>query len=94
MAGGELRVRVTARAHADEVTGQRGGVVLVRVSAPPVDGKANAAVCRLLAACLGLRPAKVTVVRGERSREKVLRYEGIGPAQAERRLRERLAPLG
>lgn len=93
MAGGEVRVRVTPRASADEIAGERDGVLLIRVSAPPVDSKANAAACRLLARCLGVRAAKVTVVRGERSREKTLRYEGVEQTQAQRRLREHLAQL-
>jgi uncharacterized protein len=74
----EIAVRVTPRAHADEIVGERDGTLLVRVRAPPVDGRANAAVCRVIAKRAGVRAGDVTVVRGARSREKVLRVEGIG----------------
>jgi uncharacterized protein (TIGR00251 family) len=60
------------------VSGEREGTVLVRVTAPPVDGRANEALCRLIAkrAHVGIR--SVTIVRGEGSREKLVRVEGIG----------------
>jgi uncharacterized protein len=78
MASAELRVRVTPRAHADEITGERDGTLLVRVRAPPEDGRANAAACQLIAKRAGVRASAVTVVRGLRSQEKVLRIEGGG----------------
>jgi uncharacterized protein (TIGR00251 family) len=75
----ELRVRVTARASHDELAGLRDGVLHVRVTAPPVDGKANQAVCRLIARAVGVGRTKGAVARGERSRDKVVRIEGIDP---------------
>lgn len=51
--------------------------LLVRVQAPPLDDRANTAVCRLVAKALGVPQRDVTVVRGERSRQKVLRIEGF-----------------
>lgn len=54
----------------------RGGVLVVRVTAPALDGRANQALCRLLAARLGVRPSAVTIARGERSREKVIAVDG------------------
>ena len=58
----------------------RDGVLIARVSAPPVDGKANAALCRLVAKRVGLAPSRVTIVRGERSRDKVVRVDGLDAA--------------
>jgi uncharacterized protein YggU (UPF0235/DUF167 family) len=58
----------------------------VRVSAPPVDGRANEALCRLIAARSGVPPSRVSVVRGAKARDKVVRVEGVEPAV----LRERL----
>ncbi len=72
----ELRVRVIPRARRDELAGERDGRVLVRVTAPPVDGKANAAVCALLARAAGVPKSAVTVIRGEASRDKVVRIDG------------------
>jgi uncharacterized protein len=84
----ELRVRLTPRGGRDAVTGLRDGVVQARVAAPPADGKANAALCRLLAKTLGVAPSRVEIVRGHTAREKTVRVDGIDDAQA----RERLAP--
>jgi len=83
----ELRVRVTARASRDELAGLREGVLHVRVTAPPVDGRANQAVCKLIARAVGVGRTSVTVARGERSRDKVVRVEGVEPEAALRALR-------
>jgi uncharacterized protein len=55
--------------------------VLVRVTAPPVDGKANDALCRLVARAAGIPPSKVTVIRGHTARDKVLEVEGVDPQE-------------
>jgi uncharacterized protein len=72
-----ISVRVTTRASRDEVVGWRDDVLIVKLTAPPVDGRANAALCRLIARRAGVAPSRVAVVRGERSRDKVVRVEGI-----------------
>jgi uncharacterized protein (TIGR00251 family) len=73
-----ITVRVTPRASKDEVVGWRDdGVLLVRLTAPPVEGAANRALCRLIARDVGVAPSRVSVVRGERSRDKVVRVEGL-----------------
>lgn len=74
---GTVEVRLTPRGGRDELVGMREGVLLVRVAAPPVDGKANAALCRLIAKRVGVAPSRVTIVRGEKARDKVVRVEGI-----------------
>jgi uncharacterized protein YggU (UPF0235/DUF167 family) len=51
--------------------------VVIRVSAPPVDGKANVALCRFVAARAGVARSAVSVVRGESARDKLLRVDGI-----------------
>lgn len=73
----QVVVRLRARAHKDELIGMRDGVLQARVTAPPVDGKANRALCRLIAKRLRVAPSKVSVVRGEKSRDKLVRVEGI-----------------
>jgi uncharacterized protein len=83
----EIVVRVTPRAHLDEIVGERDGVVLVRVRAPPVDDRANTAVCRVIAKRLGVRPNNIRVVRGARSREKILRVDGVTAADLVRAFR-------
>jgi len=49
----------------------------VSVTAPPVDGEANAALCKLIAKRAGVARSGVSVIRGQRSREKMLRVEGM-----------------
>jgi uncharacterized protein YggU (UPF0235/DUF167 family) len=71
-----LAVRVIPRARRDEVGGERDGRLVVRTTAAPVDDRANAAVCRLVAAHLGVRSRDVTIASGHRSRDKVLRVGG------------------
>jgi uncharacterized protein len=60
--------------------------VLIRVKAPPVDGRANDALCEFVARRLGVAPSKVELVRGHTSRDKVLRIDGVGADDARRAL--------
>ena len=76
----ELCVRLQPRARREEIVGERGGAVVIRVTAPPVDGKANAALCALVAKAAGVAPSRVSVVRGHAARDKVLRVEGVEDA--------------
>ena len=82
----QFSIRVQPRARRDELAGWREGDLVVKVTAPPVKGAANKAVIKLLAKELGLRPANLTLVRGERSRRKVIAIEGLTEQEARRRL--------
>jgi uncharacterized protein (TIGR00251 family) len=73
----ELRVRLMPRAHRDAIEGVRDGLVLARVRAPPAEGRANAALVKLVAKAAGVPPSKVAIVRGHSAREKVLCVDGI-----------------
>ena len=72
-----LRVRLQPRARRDEVVGEREGAVVIRVTAPPVDGRANEALCRLVARKAGVAPSRVTLVKGHTAREKTLDVDGV-----------------
>ena len=78
-----ITVRVQARARREELAGLRDGAVVVRVSAPALEGRANRAVCKLLAARLGVAPSHVRIIRGEHHRDKVVQIDGIDQATAE-----------
>ncbi len=67
-----IEVRVKPRARRNEVSGQRAGRLVVRVTAAPVDGQANDAVREIMAAHLGVRISCVEIVSGHHSRDKVL----------------------
>jgi uncharacterized protein len=73
----QISIRLQPRAKRAEVVGERGDVIVVRVTAPPVDGKANDALCQLIARSVRVSATRVTVVRGQTSREKVVRVEGV-----------------
>ncbi len=81
-----IAVRVITRARANEIVGEREGLLVVRVTAAPVDGRANAALCRLLAKRAGVGVRSVSVVRGASSREKVVSVEGMSAEVLRRRL--------
>lgn len=72
-----LPVRVVPRASKEGVAGIEGGVVRLRLSAPPVEGKANEALARFLAKALGVPRGRVTLVAGGRGRSKIVRVEGM-----------------
>jgi uncharacterized protein (TIGR00251 family) len=76
-AAGRIAVRLQPRASRDELLGLRDGVLRARVTAPPVDGRANEALCRLIARAVGVAPGRVRVVRGDRSRDKLVEVDGI-----------------
>jgi hypothetical protein len=75
-----ISVRVRASARRNELAGTNQGALLVRVAAPALDGRANRSLCRLLAKRLGVARSSVTIVRGERSRDKLVQVEGINQA--------------
>jgi len=81
-----LRVMAHPGAGRSEVVGQQGDALRVKVAAPPVDGRANRAVVELVAEVLGVKPAQVSIDRGESSRSKRLRIEGVTADQARRLL--------
>jgi uncharacterized protein YggU (UPF0235/DUF167 family) len=68
------------------VVGERDGALVVRVNAPPVDGRANDALCSFVAKRLKIAPSRVTIVRGHTSRNKILSIEGVDIDAARRRL--------
>jgi uncharacterized protein len=76
-ANGRLNVHLTPRASRDQIEGWRDGVLRVRVSAPPVDGRANEALIRVIAAALKIAPSRIRVVGGAVSRIKLLEVDGM-----------------
>jgi uncharacterized protein (TIGR00251 family) len=82
----ELKVRLRPRAKRNAIAGERDGVLRVSVAATPIEGQANAALCKLIAKRARVARGRVSVVRGERSREKVVRVEGVTPQELRRAL--------
>jgi uncharacterized protein len=72
-----LRLRVQASAQHDEVVAVRNGVLVIRVTAPAVEGRANEALRRLVAKRLGVPKSAITIVRGHHSRDKLIEIDGV-----------------
>ncbi len=88
MADEALEIRVQPRASRAGIAGERGGAVVVRVNAPPADGRANEAVRKLIARAASVPRGDVEIVRGERSRDKLVRARGLTASELRRRLLE------
>ena len=91
--GGDLllEVRVQPRASRTEFAGLMGARLRIRLSAPPVDGRANVALVEFVADTCGLARSRVTLERGQAGRDKVLRLRGL--AEVPPALQRALAPL-
>jgi hypothetical protein len=81
-----LRVRVQPRASREGLGGEREGALVVRLTAPPVEGAANEALARLLGKTLGVPPSSVRVLSGASGRNKVVGIAGLSAADALARL--------
>ena len=85
---GTISVRVQPIASRDRVLGMRDGALRVSVTAPPHDGKVNAALLELLADTLGVAKSRLRIVRGHSSRDKVVAVEGMsGGGEVQRMLK-------
>jgi len=84
--GVTLRVRVQPRASREGIGGEREGALVVRLTAPPVEGRANEALARFLGRALGVPPSAVRVVQGAAGRDKRVAVAGVSAAAALERL--------
>lgn len=82
-----MRVRLQPRAAREEIRGERDGAVLVRITEPPIAGRANAALVKLIAKRARVAKGRVAIVGGARSRDKLVRVDGIGEAELRRALK-------
>ena len=81
-----ISVRVQPGASRDRVGGFRDGPLRVSVTAPPHDGRANAALLQLLAKTLGIARSRLRIVRGHAARDKLVAVDGMTGEEARRRL--------
>lgn len=83
-----LKIRVVPNAKRSEIAGAYGEAVKVKVAAPAVEGKANAALLEFLAECLDLPTRALTLVSGEKSRDKLIALNGLTAEEAKAKLLE------
>ncbi len=81
-AGGvTFEVRVQPRASRTGISGEYQGALKIRLTAPPVEDRANEALCRFLSECLNVPLSAVKILSGEKSRTKRVQVQGIAAAQ-------------
>ena len=81
-----IAIKAIPNAPRSEVVGWLGDEIKIKVHAPPVEGRANDALCEFLAEQLGVPRRAVTVQRGDTSRLKSVRIEGLTAADVHSRL--------
>jgi len=81
-----LKIYLQPKASKNEIVGPYRDGIKVRVTAPPVEGKANEALLRFIALSLDLSLSQVEILKGHHSREKVLRLSGIDLSLVTQRL--------
>jgi hypothetical protein len=81
-----LAIKAIPNAPRHQVVGWLGAALKVKVHAPPLEGRANDALCEFLAEELGLPRRAVTVLRGDTSRQKIVRINGLTLDEARARL--------
>ncbi len=84
-----LKIRLIPRASKNEVVGFSQEILKVRVSAPPIEGRANRDLAKLLSRALGVSARDIQIVKGQRSRNKLVRVQGLTREDALHRLRAR-----
>ncbi len=82
----KLKVRVIPNAKKTAFSGRRDDEWVLRLSAPPVDGKANKAAVEFIAQFLGVVRSDVSLVSGEKGRHKIFEIVGLQPSDVEREL--------
>jgi uncharacterized protein len=81
-----IRVHVIPNAKIDRVLGEHGDVIKIKLRAPAVEGKANTALRRFLAEKLSIPQGAIVLRRGEKSRDKVIRIDGLSEIDIRRSL--------
>lgn len=85
-AGVVLTLHIQPGAKTTTLAGQHGEALKIRLAAPPVDGRANAALIDFLAETLAVPRARVSLISGHSARAKRIRIEGLGAAEVAARL--------
>ncbi len=81
-----LRIHVVPNAKIENVVGEHGGAIRIKLRAPAVAGKANAALVDFLAKRLKVPKLKIVLLRGHKSRDKLVRIDGLSEEELRRRL--------
>ena len=83
---GRLKLRIVPNAKRDEVVGEYGDAVKIKIAAPAVEGKANEALLEFVAEKTGIHRRDITLIAGKKSRDKVIELATLDAAEARARL--------
>ena len=81
-----LRVHIVPNAKIDQMAGEHAGAIKIRLRAPAIEGKANAALIELLADRLRIPAREIILARGQKSREKLIRIDNLTEGEIRARL--------
>jgi uncharacterized protein (TIGR00251 family) len=81
-----LRFHIVPNAKQNKVTGKHGDAIKVKLRTPALEGKANAALRSFLAEELEVSERRIVLERGEKSRDKIIRIEGLSEEEIRWRL--------
>ena len=81
-----LHFHIVPNAKINQVAGAHGNAIKIKLRAPAVEGKANAALLNFLAEQLEISKSAIVLERGQKSREKLVRIEGLSEDEIRRRL--------
>jgi len=85
-AAAKLKIRVIPNARKTEFSGSRGDEIVLRLNAPAIEGRANEAAVEFLSRFFGVSRSAVVIIRGERSRHKIVEIVGLKNGDLERKL--------
>ena len=83
---GRLKLRIVPNAKRNEVTGEHGDAVKIKVAAPAIEGKANEVLLEFIAEKLGIHRRNLTLIAGEKLRDKLIEIAGLDATEARGRL--------
>ncbi len=90
--GAAMTVRVTPRARRTEIAGfLEDGILRIRIAAPPVEGRANAALVEFLAKVLSVRKNRIEIVAGDKGLDKIVSITDLSADEVQRRVNAWLA---
>ena len=81
-----LRFHIVPNAKIDKVVGEHGGAIKIKLRAPAAEGKANAALRSFLAKELQISESNIVLERGHKSRDKIIRIDGLSEEDVRGRL--------
>jgi len=72
-----FKIMVLPRSSRNEIAGVQDGILRLKITAPPIEGRANEECLRFLSEALGIKKARITIVGGHKARRKTVSIEGL-----------------